>query len=94
MTGSTLSKEAIKVLIVESNAENEAQLKNIISPYYLVETAKPEDVFEILSDKKNDIATTIIDIRIAAPIVKKLRGIIPTSKFPVLISTDIDNAKQ
>ncbi len=94
MTGSSNCKEAIKILIVESNAENEAQLKEIVSPYYLVETANPKNVFEILSDKKNDISAAIIDIRIAAPIIKKLRGYIPTSKFPILISTDIDNAKQ
>lgn len=93
MTRSTISKEKPKILIVESNAENEAQLKEIVSSSYVVETTKPENVFKILSDKNNSIATAILDIRIAAPIVKELRGFIPTSKYPILISTDIDNAK-
>ncbi|WP_338370384.1 EAL domain-containing protein [Treponema bryantii] len=77
---------------MDSNAENIALLKEIISSQYTVIDTSPEDVFEILSNGLYDIASAIIDIRLAAPIVKKLRGFIPTEKIPILISTDIENS--
>ncbi len=84
--------EKPKILLVDSNAENIALLKEIISSQYTVIDTSPEDVFEILSNGLYDIASAIIDIRLAAPIVKKLRGFIPTEKIPILISTDIENS--
>ncbi|SEP97999.1 PAS domain S-box-containing protein/diguanylate cyclase (GGDEF) domain-containing protein [Treponema bryantii] len=84
--------EKTKILLVDSNAENIALLKEIISSQYTVIDTSPEDVFEILSNGLYDIASAIIDIRLAAPIVKKLRGFIPTEKIPILISTDIENS--
>ena len=84
--------EKPKILLVDSNAENIALLKEIISSQYTVIDTSPEDVFEILSNGLYDIASAIIDIRLAAPIIKKLRGFIPTAKIPILISTDIDNS--
>ena len=90
--GNTNNREKAKVLIVESNAENAAQLTEIISSQYHVVSAKAENVFDLLSQKDSDISTAIIDIGNAAPIVKKIRGFIPISKFPILVSTDIDNS--
>ncbi len=85
--------EKAKVLIVESNTENCMQLTQIISPFYEVLTATPEEAFSVISKNHLEIATAIIEIRQAHPIVKKLRGEIPTEKFPVLISTDIENSE-
>lgn len=84
--------EKYRVLIVDSNAENCEQLKEIISPFYEVVTASPEEAVSVISENSSDIATAILEIRQALPIVKELRGAIPTEKFPVLISTDIDNS--
>ena len=84
--------EKPKILLVDSNAENIALLKEIISSQYTVIDTSPEDFFEILSNGLYDIASAIIDIRLAAPIIKKLRGFIPTEKIPILISTDIENS--
>ncbi len=86
-------KEKCKVLIVESNTENCSQLTEIISPFYEVITAGAEEAVSLISEKPSDIATAILEIRQALPIVKELRGAIPTEKFPVLISTDIDNSE-
>lgn len=85
--------EKYRILIVDSNAENCEQLKEIISPFYEVVTASPEEAVSVISENCHDIATAIIEIRKAVPIVKELRGAIPTEKFPVLISTDIENSE-
>ena len=77
--------EKYRVLIVDSNAENCEQLKEIISPFYEVVTASPEEAVSVISENCHDIATAIIEIRKAIPIVKELRGAIPTEKFPVLL---------
>ena len=82
-----------KVLIVESNAENAEQLRNIISIHYEIIEAAPEDAVSQILAKENGVTTAIINIKIAIPIVKELRNIISTVKFPVLISTDIDNSE-
>ena len=81
-----------KVLIVESDAENSAELKNIISNHYEVVEATPENAASLISDTENGISTAILYIKLAAPIIKELRGSIPTAKFPVLIYTDIANS--
>jgi diguanylate cyclase (GGDEF)-like protein/PAS domain S-box-containing protein len=86
-------KEKYKVLIVESNTENCSLLTEIISPFYEVITAGAEEAVSVISENSSDIATAILEIRKAIPIVKELRGAIPTEKFPVLISTDIDNSE-
>ena len=91
--GSQNSKEKHRVLIVENNAENAAELSKIISPYYSLITAEADEVFDLLAAPHSDISTAIIDIRLAAPVLKKIRGYIPTSKIPVVISTDIDNSE-
>ncbi len=82
-----------KVLIIESNAKNEAELSEILSVYYEIVSASAEKAFELISDKQEKITTAIIDIRLALPILEKLRSTITTAKFPVLISTDIDNSQ-
>ena len=87
------SFEKYKILIVDSNTENCNLLSQIISPHYEVITASPQEAFDVISENFRDIATAIIEIRQATPILEKLRGSIPTSKFPVLISTDIDNSE-
>ena len=81
-----------KVLIVESDTENSAELKGIISSHYEVVEAAPENAVSLISDKQNGITTAILYLKHAAPIVRKLRASIPTVKFPILISTDIDNS--
>ena len=87
------TNEKSKVLIVDSNSENSALLSQIISPFYEVLNASPEEAVSVITENCHDIATAIIEIRKAIPIVKELRGAIPTEKFPVLISTDIENSE-
>ena len=81
-----------KVLIVDSNTENAALLKTIISVYYEVVESTPEEAVSLISDKDKGITTAILYIKHAATIVRELRASIPTVKFPILISTDIDNS--
>lgn len=81
-----------KVLIVESDAENSAELKNIISSHYEVVETVPENAVSLISNKENGITTAILNIKHAALIVRELRSLIPTAKFPILISTDIENS--
>ena len=81
-----------KVLIVESDAENSAELKNIISSHYEVVETVPENAVSLISNKENGITTAILNIKHAALIVRELRSFIPTEKFPILISTDIENS--
>ena len=85
--------EKAKILIVDSNSESYSVLSQIISPFYEVIQASQEEADSVIQENCNDLATAIIEIRQAYPIVKKLRGSIPTEKFPVLISTDIDNSE-
>ena len=82
-----------KILLVESNPENAAMLRELISSHYeIVETTPDKAVLEI-SDKEKAYSTAIIDIRLAEPILKEIRSSISTAKFPVLINTDIDNSE-
>ena len=85
--------EKTKILIVDSNPENIAQLTEILSPVYTIITASPENAFDLIVKKEEDIATAVLYIKDAFPIVKQLRSYIPTEKFPVLINTDIDNSE-
>ena len=85
--------EKTKILIVDSNPENIAQLTEILSPVYTIITASPENAFDLIAKKEEDIATAVLYIKDAFPIVKQLRSYIPTEKFPVLINTDIDNSE-
>ena len=85
--------EKAKILIVDSNSESYSVLSQIISPFYEVIQASQEEAASVIQENCNDLATAIIEIRQAYPIVKKLRSSIPTEKFPVLISTDIDNSE-
>ena len=81
-----------KVLIVEGNAENSAQLRDMISEFYEVIEGNSENACALISDREQHISTAIIDINQAAGILKKLRSAIPTEKFPILISTDLENS--
>ena len=87
------SNEKFKILLVEKNEANKSDLIQIISPFYEVVTTTPEQAFSLIKENLQDIATAIIEIREAAAIVEQLRGFIPTEKFPVLISTDIENSE-
>jgi len=82
-----------KILIVESNAENMAELKLIISSHYEVIESTAEKALDIITSRELFIASAIIDIRQAAPILKTIRSTLTISKFPVLISTDIENSE-
>ena len=87
-------KEKYKILIVESNTESETQLLNIISRKYdVVKASSGEEAIQLIADKQKNIASAIIYIQEAADIVRRLRASILTEKFPILISTDIDNSK-
>ena len=87
-------KEKYKILIVESNTESETQLLNIISRKYdVVKASSGEEAIKLIADKQKNIASAIIYIQEAADIVRRLRASILTEKFPILISTDIDNSK-
>ena len=87
-------KEKYKILIVESNTESETQLLNIITRKYdVVKASSEEEAIHLISDKQQNIASAIIYIQQAIDIVKKLRASIVTEKFPILISTDIDNSE-
>ena len=89
----TNCKEKYKILIIDTSVEYENQLLNIISPKYdVVKASSPEEAISLISDKEQNLASAIIDIRKAKDIVKKLRASIHTEKFPILISTDIDNS--
>ena len=87
-------KEKYKILIVESNTESETQLLNIISRKYdVIKASSGEEAIKLIADKQKNIASAIIYIQEAADIVRRLRASILTEKFPILISTDIDNSK-
>ena len=85
--------EKHKILIVESDDENYSQLSQILSPFYEIVTADIDNAFDIISKDPLNIATAIVYIKDAIPLVEKLRSYIPTSKYPVLVSTDIDNSE-
>ncbi len=91
--GSLNNEEKPKVLIVDGNAENAAQLGDMISESYEVIQGNSETACSIISDNEQHVSTAIIDINQAASILKKLRSSIATERFPVLISTDIENSK-
>ena len=82
-----------KILIVDNDKERVKQLSEIVSPYYDVITAAPDEAFNVISSQEEEIATAIFYIKDAIPILQKLRSHIPTEKFPVLINTDIDNSE-
>ncbi len=90
--GNQNSTEKTKILIVETNAENESQLKDIVSTAYEVLTATPEDAFSLIADNEAAITTAILDITHALPILQRLRSTISTENFPVLISTEQPNS--
>lgn len=81
-----------KILIVDSNAERQAILKDIICQSHPVEISDDKNAFSLISDKQNNIGAAVIDIQHALPILKQLRSSIATKNFPVLISTDLDNS--
>ena len=64
--------EKSKILIVESNKENLALLSEIISPFYEVVAASPEEAFEKISNSENNISTAILYIKDALPVLKKI----------------------
>ncbi len=82
-----------KILIVEGNHENRSMLQKIVSQVYDVQLAEPENALSIISDNSQNISSAIIGIDCALEILKKIRGNISTAKFPILISTDKDNAE-
>ena len=82
-----------KILIVDNNKESVKQLSEIVSSYYDVITAAPDEAFNVISSQEEEIATAIFYIKDALPILQKLRSHIPTEKIPVLINTDIDNSE-
>ena len=51
--------EKTKILIVDSNPENIAQLTEILSPVYTIITASPENAFDLIAKKEEDIATAV-----------------------------------
>ena len=93
MGNSDNSKRA-RILIVEGNSESTGPLIDIVSKAYNVITASPEDAFNLISDRQQEIVSAILYINLAKPILKKIRSCIYTEKFPVLISTDIDSSEE
>ena len=91
--GDFTSGSKSKVLIIESNVANLTELKEILSADYEILEATTENAVSVISDREQNLATAIVDIRLASPILKDLRNSISTSKFPVLISTDLDNSE-
>ena len=87
------NKEKLKVLIVENNAVAKEQLISLLSQHYEIVESTPEEAVAIISNKEKEIATAILNIRVAAPLLKDLRSKISTAKFPILISTDIENSE-
>ena len=86
MTNETNSQN-YKILIVDSNAESQSILKDIICQSHPVEISDDKNAFSLISDKQNNIGAAVIDIQHALPILKQLRSSIATKKFPVLISS-------
>lgn len=81
-----------KILLVQSNPEYEAQLKEIISEVFDVICVQDKNnIISLLNDSKLKIETLIIDISLAIPILKEIRSDPEIKNFPVLVSTNIDN---
>ena len=70
---SSQNSDRPKILIVESNAANMAELKLIISSHYEVIESTAEKAHDIITSRELFIASAIIDIRQAAPILKTIR---------------------
>ncbi len=92
MSGKNRPKESI-ILLVGINAENEALLEDIVSEKYEVKKASAENALKVLYDKSNSFSAAIINRKDALSILKEIRSNPEYEKFPVLISTDIDNAE-
>ncbi len=91
--GNQLESDRPKVLIVESDKEKLSELKTIIFSHYEIIETEADKAVELINEYSGSVATAIIDISIAIPILKKLRSFIPTSKFPVLINTAFENSE-
>ena len=92
MSGTNRRKKST-ILLVEDNASNEASLFDIISEDFGIVKASPDNAVEMLSDGSINYSVAIIGINCAIPILHELRHIKGFEKFPVLISTDIDNSE-
>ena len=92
MSGKNRPKES-NILLVGINAENEALLEDIVSEKYEVKKASAENALKVLYDKSNSFSAAIINRKDALSILKEIRSNPEYEKFPVLISTDIDNAE-
>ena len=80
-----------KILLIESNKDNLAQLTDIVSDKFQLQLCTPDNFFEMLADEEIIFSAAIIDIGYALPILKELRNNPKTENFPVLISTTIEN---
>lgn len=92
MSGKNRPKES-NILLVGINAENEALLEDIVSEKYEVTKVSAENALKVLYDKSNSFSAAIINRKDALSILKEIRSNPEYEKFPVLISTDIDNAE-
>ena len=59
MGNSDNSKRA-RILIVEGNSESTGPLIDIVSKAYNVITASPEDAFNLISDRQQEIVSAIL----------------------------------
>lgn len=92
MSGKNRPKES-NILLVGINAENEALLEDIVSEKYEVTKVSAENALKVIYDKSNSFSAAIINRKDALSILKEIRSNSEYEKFPVLISTDIDNAE-
>lgn len=84
--------ERVKVLLVESKAEDSTQLAEIISSHFEVLESEADKAYSIVSDPDNYISAVIIDIRLALTLVQQFRNSSDTKQLPIIISTDIENS--
>ena len=92
-TQTTIDVKRPNILIIESNPENAEMLRDIVSTQYDVVESSPENAVSLIQNKDICIDTAIIGIKVAEPILREIRGSILTEKFPVLISTDLENSE-
>ena len=91
---SSLTKtEKQKILLLDNNEDDIAQLSEIISEHFDIVLCNDENkVADIINDNSQKITSAIIYIKKALPILQKIRQIPLMENFPVLIITDIPNS--
>ena len=83
-----------KILLVQSNPENDKALSDIIfASFDLVHISSQDEAIDFLQENHEELVSAIMDIHLAVPILKEIRKNPYLINFPVLVSTDIPNSE-